>query len=59
MRLDGAVSFARAGIDDVWFALMPPDEADEVKAVDQAWIPVAACWNRKQGYPELLNVEHL
>lgn len=58
VRLDGAVAFARAGIDDVWFALMPADRADNVKDVEEALIPVAASWNRERGHPELLNVEH-
>lgn len=59
VRLDGAVAFAQAGIDDVWFALLPADDADNVKAVEEALIPVAARWNREDGHPELLNVQHL
>lgn len=59
VRLDGAVAFARAGIDDIWFALMPADYADDVKTVEEALIPVAASWNREHGHPELLNVEHM
>lgn len=59
VRLDGAVAFARADIREVWFALLPAGENDEVKAVEETLIPVAAEWNREHGHPELLNVQHL
>lgn len=48
-----------AVFDDIWFALLPADDADDVKDVEQALIPVAASWNRDHGHSELLNVEHL
>lgn len=59
VRLEGAVAFARAGIEDVWFALLPAEDEDPVKDVEEALIPVAASWNREHGRPELLNVQHM
>lgn len=58
VRLRHAVRFAREGIDDIWFALLPHHDPNEVKALESALIPVAQNWNQSHGLDALLNVQH-
>ena len=55
VRLEHAVAFARHGIDTIWFALLPAEDARYVKELERRLIPVAVRWNRRSGYPPLLN----
>lgn len=55
-RLRGAVSFARHGIEGIWFTLLPIEQSTAVQEVEERLIPVAAAWNHSHGYPPLLNV---
>ncbi len=55
VRLEGAVVFARQGIEDIWFALLPMASAADAKQLEDGLIPVAQRWNSEHGHPPLLN----
>src|SRR6266849_7406580 len=55
VRLDGSVRFAKEGIAKVWFALFPHATVAEIRALEQALIPVAEKWNNRRGLLPLLN----
>lgn len=57
VRLEGAVRFATEGVSKVWFALFPANEADKIRALEKALIPVANAWNVQAGMKPLLNIE--
>lgn len=61
VRLEGAVRFAREGIDKIWFSLLPLDQSkgaslEEIRKLERALIPVAEEWNEKHQYCRLLNL---
>jgi hypothetical protein len=58
-RLNGAVVFARAGVETIWFTLIPISDASSVRAIEAFLIPIAAAWNRKRNYPPLLNTQDI
>ena len=58
VRLQGAVTFARHGIEGIWFTLIPIKNTESVDPLEQSLIPVADAWNRSRGYPALLNVHY-
>lgn len=55
VRLEGALRFAQEGLDQVWFALLPHDNPKQIKALEDALIPVANEWNLGRHYLPLLN----
>jgi len=60
VRLHGAVRFAKVRIANVWFALFPHDNLDEIERLERALIPVASQWNNDRAPPDfrpLLNLE--
>lgn len=57
VRLEGAVRFAREGIDKIWFALFPHANLAEVRALEQKLIRVAEEWNESRGLRPLLNIQ--
>ena len=57
VRLRGAVLFAQLGIDEVWFYLLPHRTPEEIESLEKALVPVGVEFNRRRGYPELLNVQ--
>lgn len=57
VRLSGAVRFAKEGIDDIWFALLPNHDPSEIKALEPAVIQVAQKWNQSNNLDRLLNVD--
>lgn len=57
VRLDGAVAFARQGIEGIWFSLVPVSEVARVRLLEQHLIPIANQWNRAHDYPALLNAQ--
>lgn len=59
VRLRGAVAFAKHGINEIWFVLFPHNNSDEIVASEKAIVPVAQEYNRRHGYPELLNAKLL
>jgi hypothetical protein len=57
--LRGSVRFAEAGIADVWFALLPHDDRENIHRLEQRLIPIAENWNRRHGLASLLNIEFM
>ena len=57
VRLEGAVRFAREGIDDVWFYLLPHVDPAAVGELERALVPVAQLWNEDHDLLPLLNKE--
>jgi len=57
-RLEGAVAFARHGIERVWFALIPVTDETIVDLLERRLIPVANEWNRVRGFEGLLNKQY-
>jgi hypothetical protein len=57
VRLEGAITFARHGIEGIWFALLPIPDPDAVRPLERRLIPVADAWNRSRRYPPLLNLQ--
>jgi len=55
VRLEGAVAFARHGIEHIWFALLPTPDATAAKQLEDVLIPVAQRWNADHGHLPLLN----
>lgn len=55
VRLNGAVRFAREGLDSVWFYLLPTEDPDQILPLEKALVPVAQGWNRERGLAPLLN----
>lgn len=58
VRLDHAVALAKAGIDQIWIAIMPIEDRNAVKPLERALIPIANQWNLEHGYERLLNKQH-
>jgi hypothetical protein len=57
VRLVGAVRFAQEGIDEVWFALFPHGNAEEIGVLEEAVIPLAQRWNSDHTLLPLLNIQ--
>jgi hypothetical protein len=58
VRLEGAVAFARHGIDGIWFTLLPVSNEETIRPLEEQLIPIADKWNQEKGHPRLLNVQH-
>jgi hypothetical protein len=58
VRLQGAVDFARHGLDTIWFSLFPLDEKNPelVNIIEETIISVANNWNLENGLAPLLNI---
>jgi len=57
-RLEGAVGFARRGIESVWFALIPVADQTIIGCLEKRLIPIANKWNLERDYEGLLNRQH-
>ncbi|GIA07780.1 hypothetical protein VCSRO83_3680 [Vibrio cholerae] len=57
VRLNGAVRFAREGMDNIWFTLLPIDSESDVANIEKKLIRIAEQWNTKNGFSHLLNIE--
>ncbi|ENM3890430.1 hypothetical protein Q9F25_003665 [Vibrio cholerae] len=57
VRLNGAVRFAREGMDNIWFTLLPVDSESDVANIEKKLIRIAQQWNTKNGFSHLLNIE--
>ena len=55
VRLEGAVAFAQHGIEGIWFTVLPMVDPKSVRPLERRLIAVADGWNRRRGYPPLLN----
>jgi hypothetical protein len=57
VRLQGAVDFARHGLNTIWFSLFPIDEKNPelTKRIEENIIPIANNWNLKNDLDPLLN----
>ena len=55
IRLQGAVAFAKYGLNTVWFALFPSDDPNTIDYLEKKIIPVANDWNINNGLEPLLN----
>ena len=56
-RLQGAVAFAKHGLNSVWFSLFPADDLNTIDYFEEKIIPVANEWNVKNGLRQLLNIQ--
>ena len=57
-RLNGAVDFARHGINNIWFTLFPTDNLSIIDDVEMALIKVANSWNIENGLKSLINEQY-
>jgi len=57
VRLQGAVRFAKEGVDRVWFTLFSHDDPTEIEELERHLVPVAEGWNHRHGFLPLLNLE--
>lgn len=55
VRLDGAVAFARAGVNDVWFHLLPTRAGDIAETLEPLLIDSCNVWNARRGFDRMLN----
>ncbi|GBU27285.1 hypothetical protein R84B8_00814 [Treponema sp. R8-4-B8] len=58
-RLQGAVDFAKHGIDNIWFTLFPTEEINYIDIIERILINVANDWNIENNYDQLINVQHI
>lgn len=59
VRLQQAEDFARHGIEDMWFALIPVVDRSKANQLEKKLIQVAQQWNMRNGRPSLLNKQGL
>ena len=55
VRLQGALRFAEAGIDRIWFTLLPHTVSSEIQELERLIVPVAEAWNLSRKFEPLLN----
>jgi hypothetical protein len=59
VRLEGAVDFAKHGINNIWFALFPADDVNAIRLLEKRLIKIAYAWNLEKGFEPLLNKQHI
>ena len=57
VRLQGAAVFAKHGINNVWFALFPTDNINEIDELEKILIPIVNNWNIKNNLNTILNIK--
>jgi len=58
VRLQGAVDFAKNGLNNVWFALFPADDSSKIGIVEKNIIPIANEWKKRNGLVPLINKQY-
>jgi hypothetical protein len=59
VRLEGAVQFAKAGIESIWFALIPHASVADIRALERKLIRIGNEWNEFHSPGLLLNKQEL
>ncbi len=55
VRLEHAEDFAKHGIKDMWYALLPFSDRSQIGRLEREVIVIANSWNLDRGLPRLVN----
>ncbi|MGE0374673.1 MAG: hypothetical protein AB7I48_09375 [Planctomycetaceae bacterium] len=58
VRLDGAVMFARCGVEHVWFHLFPVRDGNCTPELERILMSFCASWNEEHGFGPMLNLRY-
>jgi hypothetical protein len=59
VRLEGAVQFAKAGIESIWFTLIPHANVTDIRDLERKLIKIGNEWNELHSPGALLNKQEL
>jgi hypothetical protein len=53
----GVKSFGEAGIDKIWFVLLPLENNNVISGLESSLIAIGRTWNNNQGHADLINLD--